>query len=225
MLFGNKEEREDEMKLTKYIVVAGLVTALNLPTMAQDAEQSFSYKPKSEKAAKGWSTAGFLAPIGAGIAVWSMQKGKKESFTTIRWYKDYYGNWQPEEYQSYHNIEPDRTLPVTLILSGVIVGPSLGYFYGGCTKKGFISIGKRIGISGGTFLLGYMAFTDVSGDDYTPGLILISGGVLTIASAYHDIAVVDDTVRKHNASLANISIAPTYISSSGAPGVEVMVRF
>ncbi len=211
------------MKLIKCIAVAGLVLTLNLQALAQETKPNFAYKPKSEKAAQGWSSYGFLAPIGAGVAIWVVQKGKKINMIGKRWVGPGLYDFVEEPFTFTEN--PNRALPLALIASGVVIGPSVGYFYGGCTEKGFISIGKRIGIIGGTFLLGYTPLTDASGGSYLHGVMLLSAGVFTIASAYHDIAVVDDTVRKHNASLANISIAPTYISSAGAPGVELTIRF
>ena len=78
--------------------------------------------------------AGTLAPIAAGVIMWKLQKPQH-----IQKY-----NSQGRLYWDYYK-DPDRTLPIALIVAGVMIGPSTGYIYGGCPNKVLLF---KVGLSG-----------------------------------------------------------------------------
>ena len=56
-------------------------------------------------------------------------------------------------------------------------------------------------------------------------MILISGGLLTIISAIHDVSAVKSAVREHNAAQGKITVTPVYFPDTDAAGVGLSIRF
>ncbi len=107
-------------------------------------------------------------------------------------------------------------------VAGVMAGPSLGYFYGGCWGRGLLMTGIRVGLTMG--LLSYSLNNDEK--DLT-GLGVAFMGVL-VGTAIYECATVKSAVRKHNAAHIarrglNFAAAP-FVLRKGA-GLQVRLSF
>jgi hypothetical protein len=123
-------------------------------------------------------------------------------------------------------------IPVaTLVLAGpgIIVGPSLGYFYADMSGRALTGIGVRMAGMGGVV----MSFV-ICGWDCGPGhnnyntawVVFISSLGVTFISAIYDISAVKENVRRHNESLIKKAglIEPAYFANSGAVGFRIVLR-
>lgn len=124
---------------------------------------------------------------------------------------------------------------IQLIATGVLIGPSLGYFYGGCTVRGIKGIGIRVGLVALTAVAADAAARSSSGGSSGSflegvgavlGVALVGSCVITIHAVY-DIAKVKSKVRKHNEKLRarSLGIVPTYSPNSDAPGLALQLTF
>jgi len=160
------------------------------------AQLSANLNQKSENAALALSALGTLIPIGLGLAATGASEGPEGS-----------------------------PLPGIMILSGVLVGPSLGYFYGGLPWRGLASMGLRLG---GTVAVGAaIAISWNDADNSSAEMLAWSGAALLVGSMVYDIASVKRTVRKHNRSLREkaLIITPAYFAKSGAAGLQMQIKF
>jgi hypothetical protein len=118
-----------------------------------------------------------------------------------------------------------------LLITGMIVGPSTGYFYGNCPGRGAQGILLRACTAGATVgLTAYLARDTDTGDfgDNIANAVLAIGvggmgvGVL-IYEAIHDISHVKSEVRMHNAGISSMSlrVAPKFFAQSKALGLEL----
>lgn len=118
----------------------------------------------------------------------------------------------------------------TLILTipGIIVGPSLGYFYGGMPGRAWKGIGLRVvGIGG---MIGSLLYCWNCGPetDYTIAwIVLLSSAGIVVISAVHDIASIKKAIRKKNASIPNIglTLAPRYFVHTKSVGLALSYKF
>lgn len=121
-----------------------------------------------------------------------------------------------------------------LVISGVIIGPSVGYFYGGCAGRGGVGIAIRTGVVIGT-VVALAAVVDAhEGDEFldfsglAAALTVVGiGGALILIDAIYDIVRVDGTVRHHNARQAdfNLTVAPQVVGPGKVPGLQLSLRF
>lgn len=130
------------------------------------------------------------------------------------------------------------TPEVVLILSGITVGPSTGYFYGGKTARGFTGIGVRVGIGAVTAMAAAGAAANAAKDNQGFGFPeleaamsvgVVGAGIIAI-SAIYDIAAVRSAVEKRNSELINrsqtsVKMFPKYFADSGAGGLQLTVSF
>lgn len=79
-------------------------------------------------------------------------------------------------------------------VAGVMIGPSLGCFYGGCWGRGLLMTGLRVGVS--LLAMGYAMEND---EKDNTGIAVLMVGTL-IGSAIYECATVKSAVRKHNAA-------------------------
>lgn len=118
-----------------------------------------------------------------------------------------------------------------LLITGMIVGPSTGYFYGNCPGRGAQGILLRACTAGATVgLTAYFARDTDTGDfgDNIANAVLAIGvggmgvGVL-IYEAIHDISHVKSEVRMHNAGISSmsLSVAPKFFAQSKTLGLEL----
>lgn len=115
-------------------------------------------------------------------------------------------------------------------LFGVVVGPSVGYDYGGIPARGTGGLLLRAG----TIVLPATLLATSQGvrDDGDTALAIVVGGVagFCVASleAVYDIGVVGDRVRANNESLAHptsVQLGPAASPASHAPGMALTLRF
>ncbi len=205
------------------VTAATLIILIGVSSSAQQPGGKFNYSPKSEKTALACSEVGLLGPAVIGAAIWATQSGKTVNYTAKRWYGPGLNDYVT--YSDSYNEGPDRTVPIALIASGVVFGPAVGYFQGGCLKEGLISIGKRTSILAGTYALGYLTFDNALDDNSLTAAVLVSGGLLTIISAIHDVSAVKGAVREHNAARGKFTVSPVYFPDTDAAGVGLSIRF
>lgn len=125
--------------------------------------------------------------------------------------------------------------------AGIMVGPSLGYFYGGCTGRGLTGTGIRFGVAGLAAALAAAMVAEsrkrhsTGGDggwgyfevrDEVAPMLVIGSSIIVIDTIY-DIAKVKSTVRKHNEKMQarSLSIVPTYSPDSDAAGLALQITF
>lgn len=131
---------------------------------------------------------------------------------------------------------PGRLL---LIASGVLIGPSLGYFYGDIPKRGLRGVAVRSGVIFGSFVIGGAIGLDIcislfgnsnsecNDDGWT---VVGLGALFVIGHGLYDIATVKSTIQKHNLELmrknqTSVTLMPKYFANSGAGGLELRVTF
>jgi hypothetical protein len=132
---------------------------------------------------------------------------------------------------------------LALIGSGIVIGPSVGYFYGGCSRKGLSGTIKRMAVAAFTAVV-FESTREKEKDDIRKGWGSIDidwGGIVGSAvgiigcsivaiHAVSDLAGVKNVVEESNQSLAcrariNVSLTPAYFSDSDAAGMQLLVNF
>lgn len=178
----------------------------------------------SARQARIWSSATTLAPVAAGGIVWKLQSRRhiQERDAEGRVVCDYYK-------------DPDRTLPIALVLTGIIIGPSSGYIYGGCSDQGIRGIGLRLIIGGAALGAAGLVANASSGESFDFGNVILAisvggiGALFVVGYAALDIQHVEDAVRQHNARRASekakVSLTPGLITSDQAPGLSLHIAF
>lgn len=168
--------------------------------------QSNLSSSKSESTALQWSLFGTLVPLAAGVGLAAAVSG-------------------PDE-----NPVP----PLVLMGSGLIIGPSLGYFYGGRSNRGMQGIAIRLGMEAVFVTTAGIAVEKVGTstlEDFSSivaaVVILTVGQVFVLAHGIYDIANVKSEVRKYNQSLkkTNLMVMPKYFAQSKVPGVQLQISF
>jgi hypothetical protein len=184
------------------------------------AETSIVSSPRlSEKTATRLSAFGTVIPTGLGFILAATRSGHEY------YYNDMYG--YP---YSYHD-DPDQTVPALLISSGIILGPSLGYFYAGRPGRAFAGIGFRTAIGFGALIGAFATCGWDCGEGEeaydTAWGILIIGGALVAGSAIYDIGKVDNAVRAQNLKHAGpkISVLPDYFPGHKTLGLRAKLTF
>lgn len=107
-------------------------------------------------------------------------------------------------------------------VAGIMIGPSLGSFYGGCWGRGLLLTGLRVGVT--MLAIGYFMENDEK-DNTAVGALMV--GAL-IGSAIYECATVKSAVRKHNAAhLAkqNMKIAVAPFAVRKGAGLNVQMSF
>ena len=118
-------------------------------------------------------------------------------------------------------------------LTGLLVGPSFGYFYGGLLWRGLLGIGIRT-IGEGIILIGGLGawFEAWGWDDEEPdikkweGVALVGAGIV-LASAIWDLAAVKGAVNKRNlrARERALAISPLFNPRTKTVGITVRISF
>jgi len=110
---------------------------------------------------------------------------------------------------------------------GLVVGPSLGYFYAGQRRRAWRGLGLRI-LGYGALFGAVAASWDCYGDECRAGAALaVVGSAMTLGSAIYDIASVRGAVRRRNeaAEGRSVRVAPMYSSRRHTAGVSVRLTF
>lgn len=215
------------LKSTVLTVIAALFVAATGQAQIKD-KSPFEFKYKSAEKAFRYSFFGTLIPVATGVAWWALDKSGQKTMT--------YGSGYNGHSYTYTE-DPDRTIPIALMLTGVMVGPSLGYYYGGCPKRGTVGLCIRIGTGIGTvFLANSVANAyesdqplDFSGVIAGLGVIVIGSGVILLETIV-DIGNVQGTVDERNYNLsgldsANVTILPMYFADFQTGGLQLNVTF
>jgi hypothetical protein len=133
--------------------------------------------------------------------------------------------------------DSDMTGPAILLMSGIMVGPSVGYFYGDCAERGAQGLVLRTGIialtmAAGGFAADHGSDAAMSYDGMAAGLVVaaVGFGVITIHSLY-DIGRVRSTVENRNRKLmgqhqqTSVTITPAYFADYDAAGMQLQIAF
>lgn len=114
-----------------------------------------------------------------------------------------------------------------LVAEGLVLGPAMGYVYGGVPGNGSFGVGLRA-----LLLLGPVAVTYASSDSWgeddrhRAATALAIGAAAAAISAIHDIRAVRDRVERQNRLLTeptSVRLGPATGPFSGAPGLAVTV--
>lgn len=176
-----------------------------------------------ESKAYNWSKYSFLVPIAAGGLVLKFQK---------REHLQEYGSNGQVLWDHYE--DPDHTLPVILICGGLIIGPSAGYFAGGCPERGLAGILLRVGTAGLTVAIVAVAANAAKDDEFMDFSNLFAvatfgalGATAILFEAAYDISHVKQSVRIQalQKEKAVVSVAPALFGGGSAPGMELKVTF
>jgi hypothetical protein len=119
---------------------------------------------------------------------------------------------------------------LSLLFVGLLVGPAVGYFYGGEPGRGWTGIGIRGGVLALCGGVGYAAFHGKnSSDDLGPIILLGSAAfALVLGDAIYDLSNVEETIEKHNSEIqkAQLSIQPMlHVGNKNLVGLRVGVTF
>ncbi|MCX6833854.1 MAG: hypothetical protein NTW07_01760, partial [candidate division Zixibacteria bacterium] len=121
-----------------------------------------------------------------------------------------------------------------LITAGVIIGPSVGYFYSDCGGRGAKGLAIRGIVATATAATATAVAYSVQGDGWMDfsGLIagLVIGGVGSVVvatDAVVDLCKVEKNVRARNEqrSRTTIGLVPGYSPDSGTPTLSLQVKF
>lgn len=215
--------------MTRIIKILLTVLMLAFYGNASAQDKTFfnsNYKPKSETNALIWSVSGTFLPVATGLGILFTDKGKIK-----RHYNPYTDHWYT------YRESPNPTLPIILMISGVVVGPSFGYFYGGCNNRGVRGILVRVGTGALTLAIGGSIATSHRSDEWMDfsGLVAFIvvcavGSVVILGEAIIDIVEVSEAVRERNEesrqkNQTSVTLMPKYFADSGVGGLELRIRF
>jgi hypothetical protein len=168
------------------------------------------------------SLAWTLVPIAAGAVIWAIQKPEH-----VTEYCDGQVAWDYAKY-------PNRTLPLVLAATGIMFGPSVGYFYGECGTRGATGIAIRGLMVAATVAAATAVgnsyhsegFMDFSGLDAAITVGVVGCGIIVIDSMY-DLCVVKKNVRSQNDRklAARVNLAPGFAAGSNTPTLNLHVTF
>jgi len=167
------------------------------PDTLRPAEIPFLFNSKSERKALRLSFFGTLVPVFTGLAV-----------------------------DGLFHIDNDNQLKKLLIGGGIVLGPSLGNFYGGRADRGILGIGVRFAIIEWTTVAAENEAEEAGFVNFAPFIYVIGSAFLLMAIIY-DLSTIERAVRKHNRSLQEkaLTITPTYFAQHGAPGLKIQLNF
>lgn len=131
----------------------------------------------------------------------------------------------------------ESDFPFYLAVGGLVVGPSLGYFYGGVERRAWKGIALRTMVACGTLFVVALIpdgistrghFSSKRNEDSSSDVVLliIGSGVVAI-SALTDIFSVSGHVKRRNQKLwyGNFAVLPTYFPKHQTPGLQLQIVF
>jgi hypothetical protein len=129
-----------------------------------------------------------------------------------------------------NEVRVNGNLALPLISTGLFLGPSIGHFYAGQTKRGLQGIAIRLGIvaaaAGITFTIVRNEPSDIGGQ--IVGGAMIAGGIISSLHGIYDIFTTPSSVRKYNESLKNkasLMFVPEIDPYNESYGVSVVCNF
>lgn len=130
------------------------------------------------------------------------------------------------------------TKELVLISGGLIIGPSVGYYYGGCAERGTTGLIIRLGAGAASALLLAPIVkgegSNNSYNDFGGGIpymaVCAIGTSIILLDALADIMDVKYYVVKNNIRRAvkrgfNVTLVPKYFADSSATGMQLHVTF
>jgi len=122
------------------------------------------------------------------------------------------------------------TATLFLVVPGLIVGPSTGYFYAGMPGRAWTGIGLRtVGIGGMVSSFAIYGMNCGPGQDAynLAWAVFITGAAITAGSAIYDISTVKAAVRRKNEALSSAlgRIMLAYFADSKAFGLRMQFSF
>jgi hypothetical protein len=222
------------MRLMTCAALVAATAVLGSQTVAQSKNPS-TFRPDtgsgngriyllSEAAATRLSAFGTLIPIGLGVFIASTRHGREYQY-------HYDSDWYGGPYTATIHEGPDQTVPALLISSGIIIGPSLGYFYAGKPGRAFAGMGLRTAIGFGALIgafatCGWGCGPGEGAYDAAWGMMAL-GGAVVVGSAIHDISNADNAVRAQNQKRQNprLSVIPEYFPGHKAFGLRAKITF
>jgi len=204
---------KNRLKLLTFLLVGLFLT---IPSFCFSQEEIF--RPKLENKAFLLSLLGTTVPTTAGVVIWASDE-------------EIYAYPSSFIYSPHRN--PDRTLPFSLMIGGIVAGPSLGYLYGAPKLSNFDGFLIRGALMAENILVWNRLSTDNTGDFW--GAVVFMQFMATIIStgavvvlAVKDITQVKEAVREHNRKLLfknSWNIMPKYFSESQAIGLGIEMKF
>lgn len=156
----------------------------------------------SESAAFGRSLWGTIVPVSVGLVIGAGNEGPNGNAET-------------------------GALGFLAFTGGLVVGPSLGYFYAGERGRAWRGLGLRV-LGFGALIGAAAASWGCYGNECkTAGAVALVGSVMTLGSGVYDIATVRGAVRRRNehAQGVSINVEPTYSSRQRAAGIALQLTF
>lgn len=125
--------------------------------------------------------------------------------------------------------EPDAkgSAPAILFTSGLVLGPLVGYLYGGVAGRGLLGAGIRFGVTG----LTYLAAASTAGPSFSSlgsaVVVLVLGTAFVGVDAIYDILAVGGYVNEQNNlnRVFGVSVTPTYSFSTQSTGIQLTISF
>jgi hypothetical protein len=198
---------EERMKMIIAMTAAVVMAALPITAYGQaGADKGLSYMYRSERTAQKWSLLGTISPAFGGMFILASGAADGTDFTPAM-------------------------ASGGLVLTGLVIGPSMGYFYGDCPRRGLQGIGLRMAGLGLTITgIGTGMGWDIFGreDFSTSALVMVfSGAGLLMGSMVYDIATVKRAVRRRNEEYhgSSVSMSPVFFSETGGVGVSLNLTF
>jgi len=119
---------------------------------------------------------------------------------------------------------------VVIASTGLVVGPSLGYFYGGDNRRALTGIGIRSMLAGAS-VAGFALWTETGAENANAAcVIFIAGGGLLMIDTIYYIVCAHKAVRDYNKKIerehrASIKISPEYFGNQKAIGLKAQIKF
>jgi len=123
----------------------------------------------------------------------------------------------------------------SLLISGIVIGPSVGHWYAGQYSRGWLTAGLRLGIGlSGAVTFGMLVLTPLMQNDIervhlTPGwIVFYTTSCILTCSMIYDIASVPKSVRKYNESIgysSNLQFVPDIDAKNKSCRLSVVYQF
>jgi hypothetical protein len=112
---------------------------------------------------------------------------------------------------------------------GFLVGPSLGFFYGGCWGKGLAHVGLRA-VAMLVVLAALLSAELGDVGEETKAAFGVAGVCVYLGSVIWDLATVKKAVRKRNAAVGarkglDVSLAPFILAKAKGAGIRMQLSF
>ncbi len=124
----------------------------------------------------------------------------------------------------------NKAIPYSLLLTGIIIGPSTGYFYGHCAGRGIKGVlGRSVTLGATAYLINRAQHWHLgrSAEAYLGALAIVTlevtGVAIVVGSVIGDIIKVKAAVRLHNQRTMSpaLSVVPKYFARYNAFGFEL----